>query len=185
MIANRHAIATTNTSDTHESQYTLAVTSKLRTCARHSFRRSHRDEAGRHHRPDDEASRSHRSSRRTPTKNFSSPPRALTVNNSQPTAADAPPIVTENVEPSENDPSAAANASGASPTSRARREESERSSSRHSHHKKSSKRSRRDSDDDRSHHHRRHSKDKSSGSSSKKTSNPTDASADSKEPQHE
>lgn len=139
---------------------------------RYSRKRHHREDGSRHHRTDDDSSRSHRSARRSPSK----------TGNSQISSTESPqnPLETseqtENNDPSTNPISSTTNSS--SPTSRSRREDSERSSSRHGHHKKSSKRSRRDSADDERSHHRR-SKDKSS--SSKKSSNQSELSSESKE----
>ncbi|CAF3981787.1 unnamed protein product, partial [Rotaria magnacalcarata] len=149
---------------------------------RYSRKRHHRDDSGRHHRGEDDLSRGHRSARRTPPKNFSSPPKTLATSNSQVSSTDPIQTPTENPEVIENDQTSITNitapVSSSSPTSRSRRDDPERSSSRHGHHKKSSKRSRRDSGDERS--HRRRSKDKSN--SSKKLSNQTEMSSDVKEP---
>ncbi|CAF1545141.1 unnamed protein product [Adineta ricciae] len=145
---------------------------------RYSRKRHHREDSGRHHRGDEDSSRGHRSSHRTPTKNFSSPPKTILPN----TTLDPSQPSSENPESTDNDQSSSAitsttnpiGSTSSSPNSRSRRDDSERSSSRHGHHKKSSKRSRRDSGDERSHHRR--SKDKSS--SSKKSASLTEPASD-------
>ena len=183
VIESHHVIAMKNMNVIHESNiesFVLLFLKLYLSSLFSLFRRHHREDSGRHHRVDDDSSRGHRSSRRSPTKNVSSSPKALSVNNSQLSSTEPIQTLPENPEVTENEQMLTTNAnatSSSSPISRSRRDESERSSSRHGHHKKSSKRSRRDSGDERS--HRRHSRDKSN--SSKKTANQTEASSDAKE----